>query len=231
MVTNRSDFVNQLTDQIGPTDSGLYLRPFVSDGLPSECPVVFIGYNAATAIPVSEIDKNEYCGLLLDRPRFEEFYSDYRMRRKQAEGKRPQQLSTTRKRLGIIREAYTGQRIIETNLNSYPTKDVSALKKLPTKQFQLGQQVSEWVFHQLSPSVILLYGDEFKIPQDFSGVEMKILTSPKDIHEWVTVYPLVSWMDKEVKMFWIKRHLAARGSGINDELFRGIGKICADWNG
>lgn len=218
----------ELLSRIGPID-GTYLRPFVSDGPPEKCPVALIGYNAATAIPASEIEPDAYCRLLMDRSAFEAFYGDFRMRRKLAEGKtRVQPMSTTRKRLALLRQGFGEMKVVETNLNAYPTKNVAAMRRLPADRLLLGRATARWVMGQLRPSLVLVYGEDISLPRDLASLVTFQAGSPPRRHsQWLTHYREANWNGTPTQVVWLHHHLAARGAGMTDGLFQGLGKEIA----
>jgi hypothetical protein len=225
VTTPSSAWQDDLLKLIGPTSTGIYLRPFVSDGDPTTCPIAIVGYNAATPIPASEIPAVEFARLLQNREEFERFYRCFRVRKKQSQGKqKPRPISTTRKRLGLIRQEFSETRVVETNLNAWPTKDVAALKKLPPDQFRQGKDVADWALRLLQPKVVIAYGDEISLPGNFSAVDMRTTAPPQELHPYIKIYPKATWKGGDIVLFSVSIHMAARGPGVTDSLFRDIGK-------
>ena len=59
-----NDFLRSLRHQIGPVDDK-YLRPFVSDGDPRECPLVLLGYckSSDDLGPMPSKTKGDICSI------------------------------------------------------------------------------------------------------------------------------------------------------------------------
>ena len=115
--------LDALLRHVGPVD-GRYLRPFVADGDPAECKLVLLGYNPATAIYEANVPRERYAQLLLDRTGFEAVYGEVRRRAKIDAGKTNfLPVSTTRRRLGLIRRAFEGVRTADMNLNCLPNQE------------------------------------------------------------------------------------------------------------
>lgn len=218
----------ELKQCVIPKDTTFYLRPFVSDGHPADCPVVLLGYNAATQIPLDAISRDCYCQLLVDRARFESFYSEVRSTRKHAEGtKHPPKMSTTRKRLGLIRDALGPCRIVETNLNAWPARNVAALRRLPADQRELGKAVADWALQLLRPQIVVAYGAEFDLLVDLRSVRFALESTPTRKDDRLEFYPKAQWMGSSCRVAWIRLHLAARG--VRDDSFRKLGRRIAAW--
>lgn len=212
-------FLTELQNKIGPI-GGSYLRPFVSDGDPRECPLVLLGYNPATSIQASSCTPSDFSNLLLDRGAFEEFYLKVRAERKAAEGKPgSRKMSTTRKRLGLFRNEFKEMRAVETNINAFPTRDIKELTNKPVDVVSAGLESARWIAYQLKPSLVICFGHEILNHIDSTYYSELLSLGPKRrIHDLVDYYS-ASWNNKATNVAIINRHLAARKPGNTDSLF------------
>jgi hypothetical protein len=215
----KTNLMSELRENVGPFSDG-YLRPFVSDGPPSNCQVALLGYNAATSIPQDVIPKQRLCELLINRVEFEQFYGELRVKN----GKRA--VSTTRKRLGLIREAFSGYRVIETNLNAWPTKDLNQLRRLSAEQFETGSATARWVGMLMKPDILIAYGNEFSNLESISNFcDFSVESEVEKIHQFVDYYSVAYCNGRKVEFACITKHLSARTTGTTDILFSSIGQI------
>ena len=104
-----------------------YLRPYISKRNPYDSKVFLVGINPATPITPMQLNIDEYIGLLKNYEEFMEFYS------KSRESQNKSKISRTRMGINslvnwIEQEFNTG--VIETDIFTYPTKNIKELKAI-----------------------------------------------------------------------------------------------------
>ena len=107
-----------------------YLRPYISKRNPYDSKVFLVGINPATPITPIQLNIDEYIGLLKNYEEFMEFYS------KSRESQNKSKISRTRMGINslvnwIEQEFNTG--VIETDIFTYPTKNIKELKAILAK--------------------------------------------------------------------------------------------------
>ncbi len=132
-----------------------YLRPYICRGNPYDARVFLVGINPATPIYPKQVSLERYMEIVKNYETFMEFYLE--SRRKQ------NKLGVSRTRMGINslvdwieNECNTG--VIETDIFTYPTKNV---KELLTVNKQILHKSIEkfWqVLLEFQPDTIILYG-------------------------------------------------------------------------
>lgn len=132
-----------------------YLRPYICNGNPYKAKICFVGTNPATPIYPEQINKEEYIKLYNDYAAFMKFYKENRVKN----GK----TAISRTRMGIISFAEWAERelgtyMIETDIFTYPTKNIKELKKVDKKILSKSLQVFDNVIREFKPSVIILHG-------------------------------------------------------------------------
>ena len=131
---------------------GFWTRPFVTDGDPQNVDVAIIGLNPATPVPINEIPKEkDWYQLITSRPKFLEFYKKLRLRKKKPG------ISKTRKRLEIIGDCFPQYKVSETNVNAFPTKNISELNKSEYKDD--GAKIAREYLDRINPKIVIIHSE------------------------------------------------------------------------
>ena len=140
-----------------------YLRPYISKRNPYDSKVFLVGINPATLINPMQLNIDEYIGLLKNYEEFMEFYS------KSRESQNKSKISRTRMGINslvnwIEQEFNTG--VIETDIFTYPTKNVKELNNIDKNILNKSIEKFWEVLLEFQPDIVILYGslalNEFK---------------------------------------------------------------------
>jgi len=140
-----------------------YLRPYISKRNPYDSKVFLVGINPATLITPMQLNIDEYIGLLKNYEEFMEFYS------KSRESQNKSKISRTRMGINslvnwIEQEFNTG--VIETDIFTYPTKNVKELNNIDKNILNKSIEKFWQVLLEFQPDIVILYGslalNEFK---------------------------------------------------------------------
>ena len=140
-----------------------YLRPYISKRNPYDSKVFLVGINPATLITPMQLNIDEYIGLLKNYEEFMEFYS------KSRESQNKSKISRTRMGINslvnwIEQEFDTG--VIETDIFTYPTKNVKELNNIDKNILNKSIEKFWQVLLEFQPDIVILYGslalNEFK---------------------------------------------------------------------
>ena len=140
-----------------------YLRPYISRRNPYNARVFLVGINPATPITPKQLNIDEYIGLLKNYEKFMEFYS------KSRESLNKSKISRTRMGINslvnwIEQEFNTG--VIETDIFTYPTKNVKELNNIDKNILNKSIEKFCEVLLEFQPKIVILYGslalNEFK---------------------------------------------------------------------
>ena len=140
-----------------------YLRPYISKRNPHDSKVFLVGINPATHITPMQLNIDEYIGLLKNYEEFMEFYS------KSRESQNKSKISRTRMGINslvnwIEQEFNTG--VIETDIFTYPTKNVKELNNIDKNILNKSIEKFWEVLLEFQPDILILYGslalNEFK---------------------------------------------------------------------
>lgn len=140
-----------------------YLRPYISKRNPYDSKVFLVGINPATLITPIQLNIDEYIGLLKNYEEFMEFYS------KSRESQNKSKISRTRMGINslvnwIEQEFNTG--VIETDIFTYPTKNVKELNNIDKNILNKSIEKFWEVLLEFQPDIVILYGslalNEFK---------------------------------------------------------------------
>ena len=140
-----------------------YLRPYISKRNPYDSKVFLVGINPATHITPMQLNIDEYIGLLKNYEEFMEFYS------KSRESQNKSKISRTRMGINslvnwIEQEFNTG--VIETDIFTYPTKNVKELNNIDKNILNKSIEKFWEVLLEFQPDILILYGslalNEFK---------------------------------------------------------------------
>ena len=140
-----------------------YLRPYISKRNPYDSKVFLVGINPATLITPMQLNIDEYIGLLKNYEKFMEFYS------KSRESQNKSKISRTRMGINslvnwIEQEFDTG--VIETDIFTYPTKNVKELNNIDKNILNKSIEKFWQVLLEFQPDIVILYGslalNEFK---------------------------------------------------------------------
>ena len=140
-----------------------YLRPYISKRNPYDSKVFLVGINPATLITPMQLNIDEYIGLLKNYEEFMEFYS------KSRESQNKSKISRTRMGINslvnwIEQEFNTG--VIETDIFTYPTKNVKELNNIDKNILNKSIEKFWQVLLEFEPDIVILYGslalNEFK---------------------------------------------------------------------
>lgn len=140
-----------------------YLRPYISKRNPYDSKVFLVGINPATPITPIQLNIDKYIGLLKNYEKFMEFYSKSR----ESQNK----IKISRTRIGINslvnwieQEFNTG--VIETDIFTYPTKNVKELNNIDKNILNKSVEKFWEVLLEFQPDIVILYGslalNEFK---------------------------------------------------------------------
>ncbi|ARK20323.1 hypothetical protein [Sporosarcina ureae] len=133
-----------------------YLRPFtLPQGFQIPVDIFLIGINPATLISPKDICVNCYVNLLYNEEKFNEFYSNLRSN----DGK----TSISRTRLGTsslvdLLEKETKQKVLLTNVITYPTPRAKHLELLPKNEIDRATQLFLKVLYEHEPKTLITYG-------------------------------------------------------------------------
>ena len=140
-----------------------YLRPYISRRNPYNARVFLVGINPATPITSKQLNIDEYIGLLKNYEEFMEFYS------KSRESQNKSKISRTRMGINslgnwIEQEFNTG--VVETDIFTYPTKNVKELNTIDKNILNKSIEKFWEVLLEFQPDIVILYGslalNEFK---------------------------------------------------------------------
>lgn len=140
-----------------------YLRPYISKRNPYDSKVFLVGINPATPITPIQLNIDEYIGLLKNYEEFMEFYF------KSRESQNKSKISRTRMGINslvnwIEQEFNTG--VIETDIFTYPTKNVKELNNIDKNILNKSIEKFWEVLLEFQPDILILYGslalNEFK---------------------------------------------------------------------
>lgn len=140
-----------------------YLRPYISKKNPYDSKVFLVGINPATPITPIQLNIDEYIGLLKNYEEFMEFYF------KSRESQNKSKISRTRMGINslvnwIEQEFNTG--VIETDIFTYPTKNVKELNNIDKNILNKSIEKFWEVLLEFQPDIVILYGslalNEFK---------------------------------------------------------------------
>ena len=140
-----------------------YLRPYISKRNPYDSKVFLVGINPATPITPIQLNIDEYIGLLKNYEEFMEFYF------KSRESQNKSKISRTRMGINslvnwIEQEFNTG--VIETDIFTYPTKNVKELNNIDKNILNKSIEKFWEVLLEFQPDIVILYGslalNEFK---------------------------------------------------------------------
>ena len=140
-----------------------YLRPYISKRNPYDSKVFLVRINPATLITPMQLNIDEYIGLLKNYEEFMEFYS------KSRESQNKSKISRTRMGINslvnwIEQEFNTG--VIETDIFTYPTKNVKELNNIDKNILNKSIEKFWQVLLEFQPDIVILYGslalNEFK---------------------------------------------------------------------
>ncbi|MFD2831047.1 hypothetical protein [Corticicoccus populi] len=169
-----------------------YYRPFIAHDDQKKYNVFLVGINPATPIYSHEIDLDKYVELLTDYEEFHKKYDEIRIN----QGK----LKMSRTRIGITSfvdeiEKRTGESTLETNVNSYPTKNKKELKKVESEIINHGFRLFYEVLMDHSPQVIIVHSKK--------GIEdlVKVLYKYNIIDEQLFCKESVSEMESSKEPF------------------------------
>ena len=140
-----------------------YLRPYISKRNPYDSKVFLVGINPVTPITPIQLNIDEYIGLLKNYEKFMEFYSKSRGSQNK--------IKISRTRIGINslvnwieQEFNTG--VIETDIFTYPTKNVKELNNIDKNILNKSVEKFWEVLLEFQPDIVILYGslalNEFK---------------------------------------------------------------------
>lgn len=140
-----------------------YLRPYISKRNPYDSKVFLVGINPVTLITPMQLNIDEYIGLLKNYEEFMEFYS------KSRESQNKSKISRTRMGINSLvnwteQEFNTG--VIETDIFTYPTKNVKELNNIDKNILNKSIEKFWEVLLEFQPDIVILYGslalNEFK---------------------------------------------------------------------
>lgn len=132
-----------------------YLRPFICSGNPYEAKICFVGTNPATPIYPNQVKLEDYIKLLGNYDEFMNFYKESRKK----EGKT--EISRTRMGINAFKQwvkTEIGTNMIETDIFTYPTKNIKDLSKVDKDVLKQSLQLFEEVLEEYHPYVIILHG-------------------------------------------------------------------------
>lgn len=163
-----------------------YYRPYVIRKEYRNYNVFLVGVNPATPIYENEISIDEYVDLLMD---YDAFYQQYNRIREKVGKTR-----ISRTRLGITNfvdeiETLTNAAILETNVISYPTKNIKELENIDLKVIDYGLDLFYKVLMKHSPEVIIVY----------SKTSLKYLMSLLSKNGLIDNYPPLTQTIKELE--------------------------------
>ena len=154
---------NNIFNDISLGEEYPYLRPYISKRNPYDSKVFLVGINPATLITPMQLNIDEYIGLLKNYEEFMEFYS------KSRESQNKSKISRTRMGINslvnwIEQEFNTG--VIETDIFTYPTKNVKELNNIDKNILNKSIEKFWQVLLEFQPDIVILYGslalNEFK---------------------------------------------------------------------
>lgn len=192
-----------------------YLRPYICNGDPYKAKICFVGTNPATPIYPEQISKEDYIKLYTDYTEFMKFYKENRKKNGKTE--------ISRTRLGIISfaewvEKELGTYMIETDIFTYPTKDIKELKKIDKNILSKSLNIFEKVIKEFKPSIIILHGaltvETFKKLMNDSKV--RYFSNSREISELEKLKPYaeVEIEDKKINVF-VSKHFMYYGKTGN----------------
>ena len=154
---------NNIFNDIYLGEEYAYLRPYISRRNPYNARVFLVGINPATPITSKQLNIDEYIGLLKNYEEFMEFYS------KSRESQNKSKISRTRMGINslgnwIEQEFNTG--VVETDIFTYPTKNVKELNTIDKNILNKSIEKFWEVLLEFQPDIVILYGslalNEFK---------------------------------------------------------------------
>ncbi len=151
---NLEKFAEGLAQLIGrPSDQ----RPFVCDGSPFEYRVFIVGTNAATGMSDFWQFWDDRSGF--DKERWCESYLDERAKALLNHGKKKRQkVSSTRRVLSWIAEGAASIRILETNIYSTPTSQLSELEGRLREVIVL-----KFLLAEIRPRLVITHGKDAEL--------------------------------------------------------------------
>ena len=154
---------NNIFNDIYLGEEYAYLRPYISRRNPYNARVFLVGINPATPITSKQLNIDEYIGLLKKYEEFMEFYS------KSRESQNKSKISRTRMGINSLgnwleQEFNTG--VVETDIFTYPTKNVKELNTIDKNILNKSIEKFWEVLLEFQPDIVILYGslalNEFK---------------------------------------------------------------------
>jgi hypothetical protein len=131
-------------------DANKQIRPFVCNGNPFDCEVIFVGINAATDGMIFSDFWNNETGF-----DFYKWFETYKQSRKNKVGKNKKpisEVSKSRLRMQEIKNELQNCQVLETNIYLRPTPKASELTKLDNSAF------FRYLIAEIKPKVIVLFG-------------------------------------------------------------------------
>ena len=132
-----------------------YLRPYICRRNPYQSKVFLTGINPATPIYPEDVGVNEYLKIMENYNEFMNFYVKNRKKQNKPE--------ISRTRMGINAlvewiENECGTGVVETDIFTYPTKNIKELIKIDNKVLNKSKEKFWQVLMEFKPDIIVLYG-------------------------------------------------------------------------
>lgn len=132
-----------------------YLRPYICRGNPYDDRVFLTGINPATPIYPNQVSLERYIEIVKDYETFLDFYLKSRKKQNKSE--------ISRTRMGINSlvdwiENECNTRVVETDIFTYPTKNVKELLSIDKQILNKSIEKFWQVLFEFQPDTIILYG-------------------------------------------------------------------------
>ena len=132
-----------------------YLRPYICRKDPYQAKVFLTGINPATPIYPEDIEFSEYLKIIDNYNDFMNFYVESRKKQNKS------QISRTRMGINALVEwieSKCGTGVIETDIFTYPTRNIKELLKIDNKVLNKSIEKFWQVLMEFKPDTIVLYG-------------------------------------------------------------------------
>ena len=215
------EFIWEMSIELIQELGGFWSRPFVTTGDPYKIDGAIVGLNPATPI-CTELRKEKFYRLIRNRREFEKWYKELRRNRGQNE------LSTTRRRLGLIIDCIPELNFTETNVNALPTKDGDELRCSPYRE--KGAEIARAYLRQIQPKVVIIHHcDALNALQDADYVtlgeqsqQINLGEQFQQIKSYTKHHVDARWNGKPTLAFSIPGLAARRPKGWTDNAIREI---------
>jgi len=194
---------------------GIWSRPFVTVGDPYKVDVAVIGLNPATPIPISYVQRKDLYRLIRNREDFNTWYGKYRKKIGKTE------FSPTRKCLGLIIHRLGSLRVLETNVNAFPTEKSKLLKDSPHKA--KGAKIAENFLRKIQPNIVIIHNDEAL--GEVRELEFVNLGELVSVDPFLDMHSEAYWNDKPIHAFSIPRFVYRPLGWNNKAIVESISKI------